>query len=584
MEKYEHLGEGGLQQLASHVKSTYKHTAESARRAQAAAEASQSASEQAAESARVTDSLRQRIDEAERETREVIGEAQAKMSQFGDWEEIRNSNEEARKSEELKRTRQEELREDTEAARNTAEGKRQTDEAIRNAHEATREAKEQERENGELQRQTTYMQKEAERQQAFEENEETRQSNETKRIGMFKHYAEESLFAQDYSGQIDDLPESMERLTNVETKVDELEGKTRALEVAPFSNLGIGVFSAENQIIVKDRITSIHYGEDGLSMNTVQYGDGEYYYVIHTVVDGKTYKLSLDSNNISYTIRVREFINGEYTKSFSPNEDGDIVFSTQEGYEYRIYLALHAGDYNFSNLNVRDTSERVETTITGNVTIPNLQGYVKEISGKQLSTNDYTDQDKEKLEAIPSDIVVKHNPTNYAVGLLNADNLLLTKDRITSIEYDADGLGLTMLNYSDSQMSFFCPIQTGREYRIRFKSSAKLTSPRIRTASEKFGSALSSATPTETIIEDGYLYESIITPANPWLSIGWATPKDIEIRISDVKIILNGEESYNMLNPDILISQLNGLSIVEVRQDVYDSMVVHDSKTLYVIH
>ncbi|MCC0725221.1 hypothetical protein KGF51_02230 [Clostridioides sp. ZZV14-6045] len=343
-------------------------------------------------------------------------------------EEVRNTSEETRNTNEEARKASEEIRESSEITRNTNEETRKASEVTRETNEETRKANEIIRQNSETKRE--------ENEDLRKSNEETRELNESTRqtsIANMQKKVDDKVAEVDNkivevnTAKTDMTTTVSNKITEFEKRFNELENLDTAGEIIQSKE------TTDGQIkdTLKERLT---YDFNKLDLKIEQLIAGGINVAFNKSYDTSEwievdggFELSVEHNLVTQKILVSsidKLNNKSLITSYKIIDENNIVLFNEIAIGIEITVVNGGSTIELIKFTINDDIESLESTYSsieikrllkdGLDKKANLEHvhdiYVEKVEGKELSTEDYTTEEKEKLSKLD---IYKNKETKF---------------------------------------------------------------------------------------------------------------------------------------------------------------------------
>ncbi|HBG1940777.1 hypothetical protein [Clostridioides difficile] len=408
------------------IRKTSEETRESNENTRKASEEIRDGSEET----RVVNEVARQESETTREENEDLRKSNEETREEN--EEIRKSNENTRKaSEEVRNTIEEtrntneEARKASEEIRKTSETTRNTNEEARKVSETTRETNEETRKTNEIIRQNSETKRE-ENEELRESNEGTRELNESTRqtsiINMQKKVDDkvdevDNKIVEVNTAKTDMTTTVSNKITEFEKRFNELENLDTAGEILQSKE------TTDGQIkdTLKERLT---YDFNKLDLKIEQLIAGGINVAFNKSYDTSEwievdggFELSVEHNLVTQKILVSSIdkLNRKsLITSYKIIDDNNIVLFNEVAIDIEVTVVNGGSAIELIKFTINDDIESLESTYSsieikrllkdGLDKKANLEHvhdiYVEKVEGKELSTEDYTTEEKEKLSEL----------------------------------------------------------------------------------------------------------------------------------------------------------------------------------------
>lgn len=382
------------------------------------------------EETRVTNEVARQESETKREESEDLRKSNEETREEN--EEIRKSNENTRKaSEEVRNTSEEtrntneEARKASEEIRKTSETTRNTNEEARKVSETTRETNEETRKANEIIRQNSEIKRE-ENEELRESNEGTRELNESTRqtsiINMQKKVDDkvdevDNKIVEVNTAKTDMTTTVSNKITEFEKRFNELENLDTAGEILQSKE------TTDGQIkdTLKERLTydfnKLDLKIEQLIAGGINVAFNKSYDTSEWVeVDGG-FELSVEHNLVTQKILVSSIdkLNRKsLITSYKIMDDNNIILFNEVAIDIEVTVVNGGSAIELIKFTINDDIESLESAYSSIETKRLLKDgldkkanlehthdiYVEKVEGKELSTEDYTTEEKEKLSQL----------------------------------------------------------------------------------------------------------------------------------------------------------------------------------------
>ncbi|CZR97646.1 hypothetical protein CDFC105_73476 [Clostridioides difficile] len=408
------------------IRKTSEETRESNENARKSSEEIRNKSEET----RVTSEVARQESETKREENEDLRKSNEETREEN--EEVRKSNENTRKSSEEVRNTSEETRNTTEEARKVSEEIREsseitrdTNEETRKASEVTRETNEETRKANEIIRQSSETKRE-ENEELRKNNEETRELNESTRqtsiTNMQKKVDDKVVEVDNKIVEVNTAKTDMtttvsNKITEFEKRFNELENLDTAGEILQSKE------TTDGQIkdTLKERLT---YDFNKLDLKIEQLIAGGINVAFNKSYDTSEwikveggFELSVEHNLVTQKILVSsidKLNNKSLITSYKVIDDNNIILFNEVAIDIEVTVVNGGSTIELIKFTINDDIESLESTYSsieikrllqeGLDKKSNLEHahdiYVEKVEGKELSTEDYTTEEKEKLSEL----------------------------------------------------------------------------------------------------------------------------------------------------------------------------------------
>ncbi|HBF4284799.1 TPA: hypothetical protein KSK04_003678 [Clostridioides difficile] len=437
------------------IRKTSEETRESNENTRKASEEIRNGSEET----RVANEVARQESETTREENEDLRKSNEETREEN--EEIRKSNENTRKaSEEVRNTSEEtrntneEARKASEEIRKTSETTRNTNEEARKVSETTRETNEETRKTNEIIRQNSET-KRKENEELRESNEGTRELNESTRqtsiINMQKKVDDKVDEANNKIVEVNTAKTDMtttvsNKITEFEKRFNELENLDTAGEILQSKE------TTDGQIkdTLKERLT---YDFNKLDLKIEQLIAGGINVAFNKSYDTSDwievdggFELSVEHNLVTQKILVSSIdkLNRKsLITSYKIIDDNNIVLFNEVAIDIEVTVVNGGSTIELIKFTINDNIESLESTYSsieikrllkdGLDKKANLEHthdiYVEKVEGKELSTEDYTTEEKEKLSQLDTykNKETKFNTNGSIIEILDNSLKYITK-------------------------------------------------------------------------------------------------------------------------------------------------------------
>ncbi|HGM3946284.1 TPA: hypothetical protein ACKOWA_000635 [Clostridioides difficile] len=437
------------------IRKTSEETRESNENTRKASEEIRNGSEET----RVANEVARQESETTREENEDLRKSNEETREEN--EEIRKSNENTRKaSEEVRNTIEEtrntneEARKASEEIRKTSETTRNTNEEARKVSETTRETNEETRKTNEIIRQNSET-KRKENEELRESNEGTRELNESTRqtsiINMQKKVDDKVDEANNKIVEVNTAKTDMtttvsNKITEFEKRFNELENLDTAGEILQSKE------TTDGQIkdTLKERLT---YDFNKLDLKIEQLIAGGINVAFNKSYDTSDwievdggFELSVEHNLVTQKILVSSIdkLNRKsLITSYKIIDDNNIVLFNEVAIDIEVTVVNGGSTIELIKFTINDNIESLESTYSsieikrllkdGLDKKANLEHthdiYVEKVEGKELSTEDYTTEEKEKLSQLDTykNKETKFNTNGSIIEILDNSLKYITK-------------------------------------------------------------------------------------------------------------------------------------------------------------
>ncbi|CZS10112.1 BppU family phage baseplate upper protein [Clostridioides difficile] len=372
-------------------------------------------------------------------------------------ESIRQSNEEERKTNELTRQTNETTRESNEEERKTSEIARKENEDIRNTQETTREENESIRQSNEEERKTNELTRQT--------NETTRESNEEERKTSEIARKENELIRQEsisnMQKKIDDKVDEVDNkivevntaktdmTTTVSNKITEFEKRFNELEnLDTAGEILQSKETTDGQIkdTLKERLT---YDFNKLDLKIEQLIAGGINVAFNKTYDTSEwievdggFELSVEHKLVTQKILVSSIdkLNRKsLITSYKIMDDNNIILFNEVAIDIEVTVVNGGSAIELIKFTINDDIESLESSYSSIETKrlldkkANLEHthdiYVEKVEGKELSTEDYTTEEKVKLSQLDTykNKETKFNTNGSIIEILDNNIKYITK-------------------------------------------------------------------------------------------------------------------------------------------------------------
>lgn len=362
-------------------------------------------------------------------------------------EELRNTSEETRNTNEEARKASEEIRKNSETARNTNEEARKVSETTRETNEETRKANETIRQNSETKRE--------ENEELRESNEGTRELNESTRqtsiINMQKKVDDkvdevDNKIVEVNTAKTDMTTTVSNKITEFEKRFNELENLDTAGEILQSKE------TTDGQIkdTLKERLT---YDFNKLDLKIEQLIAGGINVAFNKSYDTSEwievdggFELSVEHNLVTQKILVSSIdkLNRKsLITSYKIIDDNNIVLFNEVAIDIEVTVVNGGSAIELIKFTINDDIESLESAYSSIETKRLLKDgldkkanlehihdiYVEKVEGKELSTEDYTTEEKEKLSQLDTykNKETKFNTNGSIIEILDNNIKYITK-------------------------------------------------------------------------------------------------------------------------------------------------------------
>lgn len=411
------------------------------------------------EETRVANEVARQESETTREENEDLRKSNEETREEN--EEIRKSNENTRKaSEEVRNTSEEtrntneEARKASEEIRKTSETTRNTNEEARKVSETTRETNEETRKTNEIIRQNSETKRE-ENEELRESNEGTRELNESTRqtsiINMQKKVDDKVDEANNKIVEVNTAKTDM--TTTVSNKIAEFEKRFNELEnLDTAGEILQSKETTDGQIkdTLKERLT---YDFNKLDLKIEQLIAGGINVAFNKSYDTSEwievdggFELSVEHNLVTQKILVSSIdkLNRKsLITSYKIIDDNNIVLFNEVAIDIEVTVVNGGSAIELIKFTINDDIESLESAYSSIETKRLLKDgldkkanlehthdiYVEKVEGKELSTEDYTTEEKEKLSQLDTykNKETKFNTNGSIIEILDNNIKYITK-------------------------------------------------------------------------------------------------------------------------------------------------------------
>ncbi|EGT4546184.1 hypothetical protein AB2V88_13460 [Clostridioides difficile] len=437
------------------IRKTSEETRESNENTRKASEEIRDGSEET----RVVNEVARQESETTREENEDLRKSNEETREEN--EEIRKSNENTRKaSEEVRNTIEEtrntneEARKASEEIRKTSETTRNTNEEARKVSETTRETNEETRKTNEIIRQNSETKRE-ENEELRESNEGTRELNESTRqtsiINMQKKVDDkvdevDNKIVEVNTAKTDMTTTVSNKITEFEKRFNELENLDTAGEILQSKE------TTDGQIkdTLKERLT---YDFNKLDLKIEQLIAGGINVAFNKSYDTSEwievdggFELSVEHNLVTEKILVSlidKLNNKSLITSYKIIDDNNIVLFNEVAIDIEVTVVNGGSAIELIKFTINDDIESLESAYSSIETKRLLKDgldkkanlehthdiYVEKVEGKELSTEDYTTEEKEKLSQLDTykNKETKFNTNGSIIEILDNNIKYITK-------------------------------------------------------------------------------------------------------------------------------------------------------------
>lgn len=362
-------------------------------------------------------------------------------------EEVRNTSEETRNTNEEARKASEEIRKTSETTRNTNEEARKVSETTRETNEETRKANEIIRQNSETKRE--------ENEELRESNEGTRELNESTRqtsiINMQKKVDDkvdevDNKIVEVNTAKTDMTTTVSNKIIEFEKRFNELENLDTAGEILQSKE------TTDGQIkdTLKDRLT---YDFNKLDLKIEQLVAGGINVAFNKSYDTSEwievdggFELSVEHNLVTQKILVSsidKLKRKSLITSYKIIDDNNIILFNEVAIDIEITVVNGGSAIELIKFTINDDIESLESAYSSIETKRLLKDgldkkanlehthdiYVEKVEGKELSTEDYTTEEKEKLFELDTfkNKETKFNTNGSIIEILDNNIKYITK-------------------------------------------------------------------------------------------------------------------------------------------------------------
>ncbi|EML6500332.1 hypothetical protein PIT23_001706 [Clostridioides difficile] len=437
------------------IRKTSEETRESNENTRKASEEIRNSSEET----RVANEVSRQESETTREENEDLRKSNEETREEN--EEIRKSNENTRKASEKVRNTSEETRNTNEEARKAIEEIRKTSETTRNTNEearkvseTTRETNEETRKTNEIIRQNSETKRE-ENEELRESNEGTRELNESTRqtsiINMQKKVDDKVDEANNKIVEVNTAKTDM--TTTVSNKIAEFEKRFNELEnLDTAGEILQSKETTDGQIkdTLKERLT---YDFNKLDLKIEQLIAGGINVAFNKSYDTSEwievdggFELSVEHNLVTQKILVSSIdkLNRKsLITSYKIIDDNNIVLFNEVAIDIEVTVVNGGSAIELIKFTINDDIESLESAYSSIETKRLLKDgldkkanlehthdiYVEKVEGKELSTEDYTTEEKEKLSQLDTykNKETKFNTNGSIIEILDNNIKYITK-------------------------------------------------------------------------------------------------------------------------------------------------------------
>ncbi|CZR78519.1 hypothetical protein CDFC105_41564 [Clostridioides difficile] len=362
-------------------------------------------------------------------------------------EEVRNTSEETRNTNEEARKASEEIRKTSETTRNTNEEARKVSETTRETNEETRKANEIIRQNSETKRE--------ENEELRKSNEGTRELNESTRqtsiINMQKKVDDkvdevDNKIVEVNTAKTDMTTTVSNKITEFEKRFNELENLDTAGEILQSKE------TTDGQIkdTLKERLT---YDFNKLDLKIEQLIAGGINVAFNKSYDTSEwievdggFELSVEHNLVTQKILVSSIDKLNRKSLITPYkiiDDNNIVLFNEVAIDIEVTVVNGGSAIELIKFTINDDIESLESAYSSIETKRLLKDgldkkanlehthdiYVEKVEGKELSTEDYTTEEKEKLSQLDTykNKETKFNTNGSIIEILDNNIKYITK-------------------------------------------------------------------------------------------------------------------------------------------------------------
>lgn len=433
------------------IRKTSEETRESNENTRKASEEIRNGSEET----RVANEVARQESETTREENEDLRKSNEETREEN--EEIRKSNENTRKaSEEVRNTSEEtrntneEARKASEEIRKTSETTRNTNEEARKVSETTRETNEETRKTNEIIRQNSETKRE-ENEELRESNEGTRELNESTRqtsiINMQKKVDDkvdevDNKIVEVNTAKTDMTTTVSNKITEFEKRFNELENLDTAGEILQSKE----TTDCQIKDTLKERLT---YDFNKLDLKIEQLIAGGINVAFNKLYDTSEwievdggFELSVEHNLVTQKILVSSIdkLNRKsLITSYKIMDDNNIVLFNEVAIDIEVTVVNGGSAIELIKFTINDDIESLESSYSSIETKrlldkkANLEHthdiYVEKVEGKELSTEDYTTEEKVKLSQLDTykNKETKFNTNGSIIEILDNNIKYITK-------------------------------------------------------------------------------------------------------------------------------------------------------------
>ncbi|EMJ5758584.1 hypothetical protein QCG29_000104 [Clostridioides difficile] len=392
------------------------------------------------------------ITREENESTRQINEEERKTNEL-----TRQTNEEGRKVSEITRKENEEIRNTHEITREENESTRQTNEEERKANELTRQTNEEERKVSEITRKENEEIRNT-HEITREENESTRQTNEEERkTNELTRQKSISNMQKKIDDKVDEADNKIvevntaktDMTTTVSNKITEFEKRFNELEnLDTAGEILQSKETTDGQIkdTLKERLT---YDFNKLDLKIEQLIAGGINVAFNKLYDTSEwievdggFELSVEHNLVTQKILVSSIdkLNRKsLITSYKIMDDNNIVLFNEVAIDIEVTVVNGGSAIELIKFTINDDIESLESSYSSIETKrlldkkANLEHthdiYVEKVEGKELSTEDYTTEEKEKLSQLDTykNKETKFNTNGSIIEILDNNIKYITK-------------------------------------------------------------------------------------------------------------------------------------------------------------
>ncbi|MCU6153106.1 BppU family phage baseplate upper protein [Clostridioides difficile] len=392
------------------------------------------------------------ITREENESTRQINEEERKTNEL-----TRQTNEEERKVSEIARKESEEIRNTHEITREENESTRQTNEEERKANELTRQTNEEERKVSEITRKENEEIRNT-HEITREENESTRQTNEEERkTNELTRQKSISNMQKKIDDKVDEADNKIvevntaktDMTTTVSNKITEFEKRFNELEnLDTAGEILQSKETTDGQIkdTLKERLT---YDFNKLDLKIEQLIAGGINVAFNKLYDTSEwievdggFELSVEHNLVTQKILVSSIdkLNRKsLITSYKIMDDNNIVLFNEVAIDIEVTVVNGGSAIELIKFTINDDIESLESSYSSIETKrlldkkANLEHthdiYVEKVEGKELSTEDYTTEEKEKLSQLDTykNKETKFNTNGSIIEILDNNIKYITK-------------------------------------------------------------------------------------------------------------------------------------------------------------